>query len=55
LISGTHDHSAHETRLGYDVWTGKEWYGQHGLAKFFTTEEEAERYLRENWELLEQA
>jgi hypothetical protein len=55
LISGTHDHPAHETRMDYDVWTGEKWWGQRSFAKLFTTEEEAERYLRENWEILEQS
>jgi hypothetical protein len=53
-VSGTHSHAIENVRRVYQVWTGKEWYGQTAFALKFATKEEAEQYVDENRERLEQ-
>ena len=36
-----------------EFWTGDDWVGQYGLARYFATKEEAEVYLAQHWHEME--
>jgi hypothetical protein len=54
-IAGPRSQSANRVREIYDCWTGERWWGQRYSAKTFATREEAQKYLDDNRERLEQA